>query len=70
MGATEAVLGAVIFSLVEVFTGLKEWIITNLSKQVGKVKALDVINNVDFFKFLVEFAFYMSLYGLSEINSY
>lgn len=69
MGATEALLGAAILSLIEIFTGLKTWIITNLSTQVGKIKALDAINNANFFKFLVEFTFYMSLYGISMINS-
>ena len=70
MGATEALLGATILALVEVFTGFKEWIVSSLSKQVGKVKMLDFMNDEGFFKFLVELVFYMIVYSISTIGSY
>ena len=71
MGHIEALLGACILALIDVYTGLKNWFVTKILEQVSKPdrKWLNWANKPKLITFIIEFIFYMIFYSITLINS-
>ena len=50
---------AAMMSLIEIFTGLKNWLITNTISTINKWEQINFLASTDLWKFFYEFVFYI-----------
>ena len=58
---------AAMMSLIELFTGLKNWLITNTITQINKVEQIKFLASTELWKFFYEWIFYVIVIKVSRV---